>query len=80
MAMPQRGNTIEAIKRLEPPSRVRYGAHGALLEYAVVHGDEEETECIRAELTKLVEGEGVSRQGLRNVDCVELTRWAQRWV
>ena len=25
MAMPQRGNTIEAIKRLEPPSRVRYG-------------------------------------------------------
>ena len=80
MAMPQRDNTIEAIKRLEPPSRVRYGAHGALLEYAVVHGDEEETECIRAELTKLVEGEGVSRQGLRNVDCVELTRWAQRWV
>ena len=80
MAMPQRDNTIEAIKRLEPPSRVRYGAHGALLEYAVVHGDEEETECIRAELTKLVEGEGVARQGLRNVDCVELTRWAQRWV
>ena len=34
MAMPQRGNTIEAIKRLEPPSRVRYGVSGALLEYA----------------------------------------------
>ena len=28
MAMPQRGNTIEAIKRLEPPSRVRYGVSG----------------------------------------------------
>ena len=80
MAMPQRDDKVEAIKRLEPPSRVRYGAHGALLEYAVVHGDEEETECIRAELTKLVEGEGEARQGLRNVDCVELTRWARRWV
>ena len=42
MAMPQRGNTIEAIKRLEPPSRVRYGVSGALLEYAVMHGDEAE--------------------------------------
>ena len=29
MAMPQRDDTIEAIKRLEPPSRVRYGALGA---------------------------------------------------
>ena len=28
MAMPQRDETIEAIKRLEPPSRVRYGAPG----------------------------------------------------
>jgi hypothetical protein len=78
MAMPQRDDTIEAIKRLGSPSRVRYGGPGALLEYAVMHDDEEETECIRAELTKLVEGEGVARQGLRNVDCVELTRWARR--
>ena len=42
MAMPQRDDTIEAIKRLEPPSRVRYGAPSALLEYAVMHDDEEE--------------------------------------
>ena len=35
-------DTIESIKRLEPPSRVRYGASGALLEYAVMHGDEAE--------------------------------------
>ena len=42
MAMQQRDNTIEAIKRLEPPSRVRYGVSGALLEYAVMHGDEAE--------------------------------------
>ena len=49
MAMPQRDNTIEAIKRLEPPSRVRYGAPGALLEYAVMHGDE--AERIREERT-----------------------------
>lgn len=66
MAMPQRGDlpsrcalrrtsTIEAIKRLEPPSRVRYGAHGALLEYAVMHSDEEEAERIREELRKLTD-------------------------
>ena len=47
--MPQRDNTIEAIKRLEPPSRVRCGAPGALLEYAVMHGDE--AERIREERT-----------------------------
>ena len=51
MAMPQRDDTIEAIKRLEPPSRVCYGAPGALLEYAVMHGDETETERIREERT-----------------------------
>ena len=51
----RRTSTIEAIKRLEPPSRVRYGAPGALLEYAVMHGDEEESECIREELRKLTE-------------------------
>ena len=49
MAMPQRDDTIEAIKRLEPPSRVRYGVSGALLEYAVMHGDE--AERIREERT-----------------------------
>ena len=54
------------ISRLEPPSRVRFllcasryggqdGAPGALLEYAVVHGDEAEAERIRAELRKLAE-------------------------
>ena len=60
MAMPQRDDspsrcalrrtsTIEAIKRFEPPSRVRYGAPGALLEYAAMHGDE--AERIREERT-----------------------------
>ena len=44
MAMPQRDDTIEAIKRLD-----------LLLEYAVMHGDEEEAECIRAELRKLTD-------------------------
>ena len=55
MAMPQRDDTIEAIKRLEPPSRVRYGGPGALLEYAVMHGDEEEAERIRKELRRLTD-------------------------
>ena len=60
MAMPQRDDpptprlrrtsTIEAIKRLEPPSRVRYGGPGALFEYSIMHGDEAEAERIRAEL------------------------------
>ena len=44
MAMPQRDNTIEAIKRLD-----------ALLEYAVTHGDEKEAERIREELRKLTD-------------------------
>ncbi|MBR3221940.1 MAG: hypothetical protein IKF72_06850 [Kiritimatiellae bacterium] len=65
MAMPQRDDpptprlrrtgTIEAIKRLEPPSRVRYGAPSALLEYAVMHGDEEEAERLREKLRKLTD-------------------------
>ena len=55
MAMPQRDDTIEAIKRLEPPSRVRYGAPSALLEYAVMHDDEEEAERISEELRKLTD-------------------------
>ena len=45
MAMPQRDNTIEAIKRLD-----------ALLEYAVMHGDEKEAERIRDELRKMEDG------------------------
>ena len=44
MAMTQRGDTIEAIKRLD-----------ALLEYAVMHGDEKEAERIHAELHKLTD-------------------------
>ena len=65
MAMPQRYDpptlklrrtgTIEAIKRLEPLSRVRYGVSGALFEYAVMHGDEAEAERIREELRKLTD-------------------------
>lgn len=38
MALPQRDKTIEAIKRLD-----------ALLEYAVMHGDEAEAARLRAE-------------------------------
>ena len=44
MAMPQRDDTIEAIKRLD-----------LLLEYAVMHGDEKEAERIRVELRKLTD-------------------------
>ena len=40
----RRTSTIEAIKRLD-----------ALLEYAVVHGDEEEAERIREELRELTD-------------------------
>ncbi|MBR6802546.1 MAG: hypothetical protein IKM62_01845 [Kiritimatiellae bacterium] len=44
MAMPQRDDTIEAIKRLD-----------VLLEYAVMHDDEEEAERIREELRRLMD-------------------------
>lgn len=44
MAMPQRDNTIEELKRRD-----------ALLEYAVEHGETEEAERIRAELRRLAE-------------------------
>ena len=44
MAMPQRDDTIEALKRLD-----------LLLEYAVMHGDEAEAERIREEMRKLTE-------------------------
>ena len=65
MAMPQRDETIEEIKRLERPSRIRFGVSSALLEYAVMHGDEAEAEPptprlrrssrLRAELVRKVE-------------------------
>ena len=54
MAMPQRDETIEEIKRLD-----------ALLEYAVMHDDEAEATRLRAELAKLVEK--VQRGGLAAV-------------
>ena len=44
MAMPQRDEKIEAIKRLD-----------ALLEHAVMHNDESEAERLRAELIRLAE-------------------------
>ena len=44
MAMPERDEKIEAIKRLD-----------ALLEYAVMHGDEAEADRLRAELRRLTE-------------------------
>ena len=43
MAMPQRDEKIEAIKRLD-----------ALLEYAVTHNDDAEADRLRAELLRLV--------------------------
>ena len=44
MAMPQRDDWIEEIKRLDE-----------LLEYAVMHGEEEEPERLRTALRKLTE-------------------------
>ena len=44
MAMPQRDNVIEEIKRLD-----------LLLEYAVQHGDEAEAERLREELKRLTD-------------------------
>ena len=44
MAMPQRDNTIEEIKRLD-----------ALLEYAVQHNDTAEAERLREELRRVTE-------------------------
>ena len=44
MTMPQRAETIEGIKRLD-----------ALLEYAVMHGDEAEAARLREEMRKLTE-------------------------
>ena len=44
MALPQRDDKIEEIKRLD-----------ALLEYAVMHNDEAEAERLREELKRLTE-------------------------
>ena len=68
MAMPQRDDTIEAIKRLDASGRLRTlrvrrwrisppkrSFCGAPPEYAVMHGDEAETERLREELRKLTE-------------------------
>ena len=44
MAMPQRDDRFEALKRLD-----------ALLEYAVLHGEEAEAERLRDALRKLTE-------------------------
>ena len=44
MAMPQRDDWIEEIKRLD-----------ALLEYAVMHGEKEEAERLREALKKITE-------------------------
>ena len=68
MAIPQRDNTIEAIKRIDAYGRLRAlrvrrwrisppkrSFCGASLEYAVMHDDEEEAERIREELRKLTD-------------------------
>ena len=55
MAMPQRDDTIEAIRRIEPPTRKRYGVSGSLPEYAVMHNDEAEAGRLRAALRRLTE-------------------------
>jgi hypothetical protein len=47
MAMPQRDDTIEELKRLD-----------ALLEWAVVHGEEAEAERLREKLRKLLDSMG----------------------
>ena len=70
MAMPQRDYTIEAIKRLD-----------ALLEHAVMHGAKpSRTSSHRADEIGGGRKCSAARLGLRNVDCVELTRWARRGV
>ena len=68
MAMPQRDNVIEEIKRLDACGRLRAlrvrrwrisppkrSFCGTSLEYAVMHNDEAEAERIRGELRKLTE-------------------------
>ena len=48
VALASFGGQVEEIKRLERPSRIRFGVSSALLEYAVMHGDEAEAERLRA--------------------------------
>ena len=55
VALASLGGQVEEIKRLERPSRIRFGVSSALLEYAVMHGDEEEAERLRAALRKLTD-------------------------
>lgn len=55
MAMPQRDDTIEAIKRLEPPSRALRRAWRLARVCRLMHSDEEESERIREELRKLTD-------------------------
>ena len=55
VALASLGGQVEEIKRLERPSRIRFGVSSALLEYAVMHGDEEEAERLRAALCKLTD-------------------------
>ena len=68
MAMPQRDDTIEAIKRLDARGRWRalrvrrwricpskQSFYGAFLEYAVLHGEVEEAERIREKLKALTD-------------------------
>ena len=54
----RRTSTIKAIERLEPPSRVRYGGPGALLEYAVMYGDEEEAGFFKVVFWRQAKGVG----------------------
>jgi hypothetical protein len=53
VALASLGGQVEEIKRLERPSRIRFGVSSALLEYAVMHGDE--AERLRAALRKLTD-------------------------
>ena len=55
VALASFGGQVEEIKRLERPSRIRFGVSSALLEYAVMHGDEAEAERLRAALRKLTD-------------------------
>ena len=70
MAMPQRDDTIEAIKRLD-----------VLFEYAVMHSDEEEAERIREEENAWVQAFGSGRavsdaffNWLKNQHASEITK------
>ena len=63
VALASFGGQVEEIKRLERPSRIRFGVSSALLEYAVMHGDEAEpptprlrrSSRLRAALRKLTD-------------------------